>query len=186
MSDASEPAAETVEQATGEVGPDEPTPDEPRDKGTMARESLAAVSSCGVFGGMAFLGCFPVFLLASLIALWWVPVQRFMEWGQSPAINLLDDIAMAEERWAGAHDGAFLAAPPCPAELPGDAPAPFPGDCALAWTELDLDRFDLPCRVTVELADAGFVATAECPSSDGPELWQVDERGKPHRVRGDR
>lgn len=182
------------DDATSAV-PEETEPDEAeRDEaeqgqpapGTLAREALAGASSCGVLGGVAFLGCFPLVVLVVGVALWLVPLRLMMHWGQSPAIDLLDDLAMAQERHLGTH-GSYAPASACPAVVPEDGPVPFPGSCGPPWTDLELDWQELPCRVDLDVPSAGrFEATATCPGQDGQEVWMATESAGPHRVEADR
>jgi len=125
----------------------------------------------------AWLACFPLVILAVTLALWLLP-GALLGPGSSPAVTLLDDVVMAQERQAG-RSGAYIPAPPCPERVPGE-PAPFPGDCPAPWPELALDRTTLPCQVRVEVpAPDRFVATARCP--DGA-VWTATEAAGPHRA----
>ena len=163
----------------GQASPDAPAEQTSGDGPGIGRESLAALSSCGVFGGAAFLGCFPLVTVAVIVALWWVPVTKLLRWGRPPAIDLLDELVEAEERWATAHDGAWVPASACPVDLPAGEPVAFPGGCGAPWTDLDLPWQTLDCRMAVApLGGGGLVATAEC----GDETWQATATRGPHRI----
>ncbi len=172
---------------TGERGPAGAAPAEVEtgvdgetgDPSTLGRDALSGISSCGVLGSPGFLGCFPLVMLVLAVVLWLVPLKLFQHWARSPAEVLLDDLAMAEERWAGGH-GDFVAAAPCPKVLPEGEPALFPGECDEPWPDLGLPWQELTCQVWVEVPAPGrFVAWARCPGELGGETWFATESGGP-------
>lgn len=161
----------TPEGAAASSGPDPHAPE-------PSRAAITAVSGCGLFSGIVFLGCFPIVVLAGAIAIWAVPLSRLAGRDVQRAEALLDDVAAAQERLRAAT-GAYAAAPPCPEATP-DEPVPFPGSCPAQWKELGLPWTGISCRVWVETPAPGrFVATAECFDGGLTTTWIATERSGP-------
>ena len=180
----SEPVVEEAVGAPDQDGESEAAAEADKSGMDLARETLAGATSCGVLGSMAFLACFPLVLLVIGIAMIVVPGVLFHSWAQSPAVELLDDLTMAQETRLGSH-GAYAPAAPCPAEVPQTGPVNFPGDCPSPWPELELGWDSVPCQLEVGLPEPGrFLAIARCPTGDGVETWTATEARGPQQDPG--
>jgi hypothetical protein len=170
-----------------EAPPAQPVEPDPRTEADGAPATPVGLpkafgGGCGMIGGALMVGCFPIVLLAAAVLAWYLPAKMVFDPGDERGAALLDQLSVAQERWYGGH-GGYVAAPPCPAEVPSDAPAPFPGDCLAPWTELAVPWAELDCQLSVELdGDDSYRATAECLLDGEATVWQAVDGEEPHRA----
>ena len=103
--------------AEGEQGESDdlpaPQPAEPGESAGAAVGAAPLVGGCGLGAGMLFLGCFPLVLFGAVVGSI-VGVFFVLQGGTSDeGALLLDQLAVAEERWHAQH-GSYFEGPPWP------------------------------------------------------------------------
>jgi len=124
-------------------------------------EARVKWGGCGLAGGVFLLGCFPLLLLGAMALAWWGPLALLTTSHDDRAVRLLDEIAIAEETWRGAH-GEYFAGPPWPREA-----------------GMDVQEV---CRIEVTVPEPlRYDALVECPAEEPIARWKATEVLAPHR-----
>lgn len=128
-------------------------PDEPPSEGAIEGTKVA-MGGCGVTMAAAFLGCFPLVVVISAVAAWTLPVLYLRSTPEDAAIDVLDQLSIAEDMWFGQH-GAYFAGPPWPEGSVVD-----PGDrCLLSVLTPTPDTYEATVACPAEAPEVHYVSS---------------------------